>query len=206
MRLAWLILIAGCDFAPDSIKDTPPDAPPLDAAFDSAVDATAMPGDSAPPDGPPPPDAASPDAHPCAGVGTLTCGTTLETFVCNGHCWIGCPEMHSQTEVISRCTAWGGELARFDSQAEQDCMLASFDPPLAMWIGLTQAAASGATNAGWSWNGDGIPPPWTNWSGGQPNDGDGTEDDTEQCAYLSTSNTWQDTVCSAAFSGFACRR
>jgi len=59
---------------------------------------------------------------------------------------------------------------------------------------------------GWSWNSDGLVPLYVRWAGGQPNDGDGTENATEQCVYSSTSTFWQDEVCTALFSRFTCRR
>ena len=211
--LSWLALLGACGFDPAGVEGSRADAP---ASADGASPgdgsgplADAPPGGSDAEGDAPAPDGDPSDARivdPCATAGVLTCPGATATFVCNGHCWIGCPESMTRGTANGLCTAWGGELARFDDELEQTCVRDHFVPAGAMWLGLLQVVGAGDLAAGWSWSGDGAVPPWTHWTSGQPNDGDGVADDTEQCAYLSNPTlTWQDAGCGSSVSGFACR-
>jgi hypothetical protein len=143
----------------------------------------------------------------CNGAG-LACpsGTTPHAIGCGTGCWYGCRDGSAITEpeAAALCIAWGGKLGRIDSAADETCMRTVLDG--AIWVGIEQAANQATPIAGWSWNNDGTAPPYLRWASGQPNDGDGTEDGVEQCAYSSTSTTWQDTPCTAQFSRFGCRK
>lgn len=65
-----------------------------------------------------------------------------------------------------------------------------------MWIGLSQAASATSPAAGWSWV-TGAQLAAAPWAAGQPDDGDGTENGTEQCATL-TGSAFTDEPCSAS--------
>lgn len=64
------------------------------------------------------------------------------------------------------------------------------------WIGLTQMPGAGTPAAGWSWV-NGMPLVSPSWATTQPDDGDGTENNTEQCASM-TGATWSDEDCSVS--------
>ena len=65
-----------------------------------------------------------------------------------------------------------------------------------MWIGLQQAASATTPAAGWSWV-TGASLAAAPWAAGQPDDGDGTENGTEQCATLGGS-AFTDEACSGS--------
>jgi hypothetical protein len=173
------------------------DGPPAtgDAARDAAIGEI-----DAPPD-------AAPDAYVCT-TALLTCAGIAAVHDCGGTCWVSCSEGVEQPVAAARCTAWGGRLAPLQTAADHDCVRLTIFPGTAAWTGFAQLADQGAANTGWSWNGDGAMPAFTSWAPGQPNDGDGVENNAEQCAYLSTpSGMWQDEPCTnASRFRFACRR
>ncbi len=151
-------------------------------------------------------------AYECSTAGFVCPGTTTHTVVkqiCNGGCWVSCNSdtpFTSETVVAKLCTDWGGRLAPIRTVEDQTCVHTMLFPSQASWIGFEQVAGQAFTNTGWSWNSDGIVPTYTNWSPGQPNDLDGLEDGTKQCAYMTTIGEWQDTVCTGTtMYRFSCR-
>jgi hypothetical protein len=64
----------------------------------------------------------------------------------------------------------GGHLVTINDQAEQDWLEATFDQP-ELWIGFSDLALEGT----WVWS-SGEPVTYTNWSSGEPNDNEGSED------------------------------
>jgi hypothetical protein len=182
--LGAIVMCAACSFSSKVEHDELHDAAPLADA-----------GPDAPIDGP----------KTCS-IDGLACAATAEIFTCNGACWASCPDRGTQISAAKTCSDWGGKLAPLPTQADHECAQNVVFAGLAGWIGLEQAASTGATEAGWSWNNDGVPPAIVRWGGGQPNDNDGTEDGNEQCAYISTSGTWHDQGCTVEMANFACRR
>lgn len=196
-----MVLLVGCSFRVAGSSDAPPLIDDASATIDAPLDGP--PGIDAmidaPIDGPP--------TAVCSGAGLICPGGTLpRAITCSTGCWYGCRDGTSVTQVQAStlCTTWGGKLARIDSAAEETCMRTVIDG--AIWIGLQQALNQTNDAAGWSWNGDAIMPPYLRWASGQPNDGDGTESNVEQCAYSSTSTTWQDELCTATLTRFTCRK
>lgn len=129
----------------------------------------------------------------------LSCGAPTD-------CWVGCrfsiPVSTSQAAAF--CADWGGRLGNINSDSEEACVRVEIDG--AIILGLIQAEGQAAPDAGWSWNGDGVAPLYTDWDNGQPNDGSGSENDQEQCAYSSSPNGWHDTSCDMFTSArFTCR-
>ena len=160
------------------------------------------------------PDGAPGDAAPIDGATVFTCATTSVTCAaavsvvtsCNGKCWIACRELVPFATATARCTAAAARLAPLQSVEDQNCLHLTVLAGTAAWTGFQQALGEAFDDTGWSWNGDGQNVSYTNWSAGQPNDGDAFEDDTEQCAYKSTpSGLWQDTTCAGTMFAFACR-
>ena len=190
-----MVVLGGCSFqlgASMPIDDAAPiDAVVIDTAIDAPIDAAI-------------------DAPPgvCSTAG-LTCpsGTTPRLIPCGpaGGCWVGCRDGGSIDHAAARnlCTTWGGELGWINSAQEESCLRMTIDG--AIGLGLVQPANQALPLTGWTWNGTTVPA-YLNWSAGQPNDGDGVEDGTEQCAYSATSATWQDEPCTVIHSRFTCRR
>jgi hypothetical protein len=56
----------------------------------------------------------------------------------------------------------------------------------------------------WTWNGV-TPIVYTHWHAGEPNDGDGRENGSDQCGRFQTDGGWGDIVCAAPYS-FFCER
>jgi hypothetical protein len=172
-----LVLVAGCRqiFGLDDPK------PPHDAMADAMLDA---------------PHDAHTDAGVCSTAG-LTC-TAPVAKRCGNNCWVSCPDPVTQATASSRCVAWGGKLAPLRTSGDQTCLRQTVVPTGDVWIGFEQDATATTPAMGWSWNGDGITPTFLNWTTGQPDDGDGVEDHTEQCAMIAAGvSTWSDTVCTA---------
>jgi len=190
VRIAWLVAVVGCSFRPGAgVGDA---SEVTDGAGDGAADGSL--------DGSPA-DAGPPDAFACAATG-LTCAGPATAVTCNGGCWSSCSGAATETVAAAACVAWGGHLAPVHSQGNQDCVALTLFPNQASWIGFHQAA-SGQVGENWSWS-DGTSSSFTSWSTGQPSDGDGVEDGTEQCAYMSTSTRWQDAACTGSYK-FSCR-
>ena len=192
------LAIAGCGFSHGALSrdaSGDDDGPMIDAAIDASVDAA--------------PDAA-PDLGSC-NTTALTClGGTPVAVTCNGGCWVKCQQgvpVANQATASAQCAAWGGKLAPIRVQADNDCVATTLFLGQASWIGFEQNATATTKTAGWTWNNDGIAEAYTNWSGGQPNDNDGTENGEEQCAYMPTVGTWQDIPCGdGGLFRFSCRR
>ena len=71
---------------------------------------------------------------------------------------------------------------------------------------MTQLADQATAGAGWIQVDDNMPVQVFTWSGGQPNDTDGSENNEEQCAYASNpSGLWQDTPCTGTYTRWICR-
>ena len=159
------------------------DAPalPADAAIDARVDATPM----------------LCTTMPCTG------GSFFLT--CNGRCFSTCRDTVTQSEATTRCNAWGGALISLHTAGEVSCLNAIAGSG-SVWIGYVQASGATTSTAGWSWT-DGSSPVFTNWAGGEPSDGDGVEDGTEQCGHIYPGGGWNDRPCSStAITEFACAR
>jgi hypothetical protein len=168
-----------------------PEGTPLDDAQKLATDSSVVHHDSGLPA----------DAKMGCSFQGLTCATSVGSIVCNSLCFVTCTEALSQPAAEARCVAWGGHLASILSAADETCLHNAH--PQAAWIGQTQAANQATTAAGWTWIA-GQAVSYTNWTNGQPDDGDTVENNAENCAYKSTSNVWLDEPCTALY-GFACR-
>ncbi len=108
-----------------------------------------------------------------------------------------CPETRNRNQARNRCQSWGGGLARIDSLAQQDAVLAFLEAtyPAFMdtwWLGLND---EGFANEGqYEWQ-SGVPPVYEHWAPGEPNDPlvGGAED----CVELlrSEDGGWNDVNC-----------
>jgi hypothetical protein len=180
LATSLLLLAAGCRGL-FGLDDPLPGELAVDSAADVPVEAVAL----------------------CSTTG-LTCSGNAVAYQCGETCWVGCDESLSATAAASRCSQWGGKLAPFESASDQQCFRDYIQPNDDAWTGLEQMSGAASVSAGWSWNGDGVVPPFFNWASGQPNDGDGAESDAEQCAAIRDgTNTWDDVPCSATRT-FAC--
>jgi hypothetical protein len=62
------------------------------------------------------------------------------------------------------------------------------------WIGLLQAPGGSNVATGWHWIMQAGDPAFTAWASGQPDDGNGTEDNLENCGTI-TASGWVDEPC-----------
>jgi hypothetical protein len=121
----------------------------------------------------------------------------------NGHYYQAFEEALSANSAASACEGLGGYLVTITSQAEQNFVQGTFiQNSGAHWIGFFQEADSTDTDAGWEWvTGETVD--YTNWGGGEPNDGDGTEDNTQNCARIVENDgyelgDWDDIECNTS--------
>ena len=198
MRRAVLLVCAltGCDrlFGFDEPVPIPPDQ--IDAAG----------SDDAPPAGDGPDvDAPPVDMPALCSTQPITCSAPVVT-TCGGTCWVSCPDAVTESVASSRCTAWGGKLARLTSNARDACMRSTVAPTGDVWIGLEQRTEDKLLE-GWSWNSDNIAPPFFNFDNqgvNQPDDADGVENGQENCTAIANGRSkWNDTACGGT-RAFAC--
>jgi hypothetical protein len=97
-----------------------------------------------------------------------------------------------------QATGSGGDLAWFDSLAQQQVVVAAVNamaPGTEAWFGLNDQAEEG--NYVWFTGGK---PSYLNWAQGQPNNADGGQN----CARMLANGAWNDTKCELQY-GFVCR-
>jgi hypothetical protein len=147
---------------------------------------------------------ARPDAGPCSTAG-LNCVTTVTMTTCGGLCWVYCDEAVTHATAVTRCQAWGGQLPRLESDSDVTCSLSL--QTFGAWHDLVQPNGQATPGAGWIHETNGAAVTYTRWNGGQPNDGDGIEDNTEQCAYTQYPlGNWQDDPCGTISNRIVCQR
>jgi hypothetical protein len=98
-------------------------------------------------------------------------------------------------QAIQFCGGLGMAIGTFDSAAQETCVrTAGIDG--AIMLGITQLPNQATPSAGWVRIADNMPLQYVNWGSSQPNDGSTPgENNEEQCAYSSSSGTWQDASC-----------
>jgi hypothetical protein len=208
-HLAWLLGLAAC-YSPDPPEGAPCQVDehcPRPQRCLAGACRLSPPGGDAAFDGKPPADGPA-DAPSDARIDAPSMGCSITNFncnafnliSCNGLCFIRCNALVPRAEAASRCAAWGGELAVFDSAEAVTCALTNV--PVS-WIGLTQSGIAASPASGWTWNGT-IPLSFTAWNTAQPDDGDGIENGSEQCGAASGGG-WDDIACTGD-RGFICRR
>lgn len=181
MRWSMVLVLAavGCSF----------DRAGLDpAARDPDANSTVAPTTDAapstpPPDAPPPPDAGPPDALTCPeGFTQLPTGCYF-----HGGTQAGLGDDVNFFEAENDCEARGGHLAVIDDATENAALTewAGGDTP---WIGLSDIVEEGE----FRWVLD-QPLGYTNWNGGEPNDGGDWGD--EGCVELRSDGKWNDIGC-----------
>lgn len=119
----------------------------------------------------------------------------------NGHEYMTVPVDQEITwqQAAAAAAAMGGYLVTITSQAEQDFLLSNF-PELAegrWWIGAFQPSGSSEPTGDWQWV-TGETWSYSNWSGGEPNDNVGSEDE----ALLWHGGTWNDCVGTCHSTGY----
>jgi hypothetical protein len=212
LRAAVLGMLAGC-YSPQlpagAPCDTAEQCPLQQYCVQGKCSLRSTPDLDAPepePDAPPPPvDAAPPpDAAPlaCSTAG-LTCTGTVTMFTCGGKCWVLCTQQVPREQARLACAGWSGALGQIEDAAEQTCV-EMHNGDADRWIGLSQLATATTTAMSWTWNGV-TPIVYTHWQAGEPNDGDGRENGSDQCGRFQTDGGWGDIVCTAPYS-FFCER
>jgi hypothetical protein len=92
------------------------------------------------------------------------------------------------------CAAMGGRLAVPVNSASNAAVLSIIGTDLT-YIGLKQASGQSSTSVGWQ-TPEGYSAIYFNWSSGEPNDMDGTENGYQDCARMYTTGYWDDVNCS----------
>jgi hypothetical protein len=184
MRLWFVIALVACNYAPPHMAAFSGDAT---NSTDGRLD------DSSPPDGPPP-DMTTLPACPPAPSG-------CELFECaeSTSCYYKCPA-RSWTGARDQCvTDQRGCLATINSASEDVCLFANVGPlvfPDLAWFGYRQASNQATPIAGWDWecgNSTYLAP---NWGAFEPNDGNNSENNAENCAAIGADGAWIDIGCS----------
>jgi len=133
------------------------------------------------------------DGPPLAcSAASLTCPAGAFVMPCGSTCFAACLDSGSQAFGAAKCAAWPGTLARIDSAADQDCANQIANDA---WIGLVQDSPASTPQSSWKWL-VGGPMTYVNWGPTDPDDQDGVEDNTEQCA-ISSVGAWIDEPCNA---------
>ena len=135
----------------------------------------------------------APDAQQIA-CGPVNCNGPVRFMVCNGRCITICEDVSSQGFARQQCMFWGGNSMTLRDAADTACAL-SLGAMSSAWIGFEQISPASGPATNWVW-GSGAPTTYTNWAMQEPQDLDGTENNEEQCALMSTNGTWVDTACS----------
>ncbi|XP_054750997.2 macrophage mannose receptor 1-like [Lytechinus pictus] len=104
-------------------------------------------------------------------------------------------EQLSFSDARAQCQAMGGDMASFQTSAEEQYIVSGFTPQDAdnffgFWIGLNDINQEGA----WQWS-DGSAVIYVNWETGEPNDHSGSEECTEM--FLNPGRRWNDIPCYA---------
>jgi len=138
-------------------------------------------------------DDAPPDAPPraCEATG-LTCTGAVTVKSCTNAagrtCWASCNQELTYDQAKARCTAWGGKLGPFITAEDDVCFESVRISGQKMWTALRQLNGQASVATGWNWNENPATPATVIWATGEPNDGNGSENNDEQCAYQSANN------------------
>ncbi|MFY0570950.1 lectin-like protein [Archangium lansingense] len=100
------------------------------------------------------------------------------------------------------CEAMGGRLAVPRSSSDNE-LLRSINGGQLVHLGFRQNSGQSQPGAGWV-TVEGDTPNYTNWSSGEPNDGDGYESSTQNCGRMWDSGAWDDISCTSSGSHYAC--
>jgi hypothetical protein len=181
--VACVVVAGACSYtAPNRAGDV--DGPPAIADANDELDA--------------PPDTV--DASAICATDGLDCGpggvAHLLVSCTTPRCVVGCRDgtvVHTPDEARTKCIAWGGRLATIESDLEETCIRVTLNG--AILLGLRQNA--NAMQIGDLWErGDGTAATFFRWdTPGQPDDGGGGENGTEQCAFSSSNTRWHDQRC-----------
>lgn len=185
-----LAMLAACRFdlpaaAPSGDAPSEDDAPIADAAHDARPFVCSFPGAQ------------------CPG------GVPLQVLPCGapGSCWVGCVSGANQTvaQAEAFCASLEMAIGVFDSVADETCVRNAGINGTIM-LGMMQLAGQANAAEGWIRIADNMPVQFFRWDGGQPNDGDGTENGQEQCVYSDNTAGWHDASCATLMSSrWICR-
>ncbi len=118
--------------------------------------------------------------------------------------WV-CPPGLSWAESGALCQGWGAELAKVESEVENEFLVMSAPGGAALWLGADDIRTEGS----WSWfDGSPLPQAHSAWASGQPDD-DGPTKLGEDCLHLTSMSMffpgdWNDDDCERTDYGLAC--
>jgi lectin-like protein len=145
---------------------------------------------------------APPDAMlPCTNTG-LDCPNGTVVIPCGTACYVLCKTAVAYSAAETSCHGWSGALAEIDDATQQQCLQQKLTGNT--WVGLQQLDTATTPGDGWTWNGV-KPLTFTHWQNGTPNDADGNENHSEQCAKMQTDGTWDDVPCTDRYPFFCGR-
>lgn len=195
-RLAVVVLAAaGCNFDAATGAVDAPGAVDSVVAIDGAVDAPPPPIDGRPDARPI--DARPPDAMVDAGFTIADCPPSYDRTIA------GNPT--SRYRYIATATTFAAQhadcnddhafwthLVALDSMAEA-MAIGQYNPSSYSYVGAVQMPGQTATNTGWFvFTGTPVTTGWSPQSGGQPDDGDGTESGQEGLAVVASTGNMHD--------------
>ena len=118
-----------------------------------------------------------------------------------GHLYFKCNYGVAQATANSRCASVGGSLAWFNTGSEFTDIRNWAD--FAFWFDIIQLSGQSIPGLGWDWGGQSV----GSWCSGEPNDGDGIENDHENCALWNPATGYNcrlDAHCNDTIAGFVC--
>ena len=192
--MSWLLLLAtACSYqrAPDQ-QQPGSDGAQGDGPGDGPTSDGSMVTDGPEPDGPPP------DARDCSMI-AAPAGCTPQPFGCAGSasCFVLCTNARNFGNAKGACGP--GTLAVPSTDAELQCtkdFMVAFGGGDNVWIGLEQLNSPTTPEEKWFWV-DTTPVVLDGWGTNQPDDSNGTENNTENCGNLEIAFgfAWNDDVC-----------
>lgn len=151
----------------------------LDPTVDAGIDASTT---NPPPDGPPPMACPpTPIMQGCSPVGPMP---TMP------YCHVTCAAKTGTDALAFTVGSWHAAVIA-DATELAAAMTSSANQPA--WIGLRQPPAQAMPQTAWAWL-NGAPLAFSAWAPAQPDDGNGTENDAEQCGLLAEGK-WADEAC-----------
>jgi hypothetical protein len=182
MRLAITLVLAACQYSPQRSAPMIIDDDGGPTASDAPADTTTVPPDMM-------------VLPPCPPAPS---GCTLFECEESTSCYYECAP-RSWTSARDQCaTDQIGCLATINSTNEDACLFTNTSPitfPDLVWFGYRQAANQATPISGWDWECGSSSYLAPNWGATEPNDSNGSENNSENCASIGSGGAWIDISC-----------
>jgi len=113
--------------------------------------------------------------------------------------WVDARNQAQSLYIVRSGTRHYGHLATMNTFGENQYVFYNLGQPVGYWLGGYQNLNQQYPWVGWNWV-TGWPTDFTNWASGEPNDGSGNEDNTQNYLCFTNSGFWDDA--SGRHSGF----